>query len=110
MGSERRETKHSTAPWRVAEPAEQYGMQPSIWSGEKMVAQLEEPEDFESAAEVGEMFANASLIAAAPDLLKALRFAVQAMRTAGVDSIPGGICAQAAEEARAAIAKAEGRS
>ena len=52
--------------------------------------------------------ANATLYAAAPELLKALEFCVQAMRSAGFDTIPGGLAAQAAAEARAAIAKARG--
>lgn len=50
--------------------------------------------------------ANAKLIAAAPDMLKALNFCVKAMRIAGVDTVPDGLCSQAASEARAAIAKA----
>lgn len=71
---------------------------------------LEAPEDAQLVArvEVADDGSVARLIAAAPDLLAALEFCVQAIRTAGLETVPGGICAQAAEEARAAIAKARG--
>lgn len=94
--------KHTPGPWAYAYDGS------STWS----IGEADDPQD-KLVASIGDRddaraTANARLIAAAPDLLKALEFCAQAIRTAGLDTVKGGICAQAFAEARAAIAKARG--
>lgn len=56
-----------------------------------------------------QIYANACLIAAAPELLEACRAAVTAIETSSFDRYAGAALTPACEALRAAIAKAEGR-
>lgn len=101
-------SKHTPGPWRVGRPGPN-GCQTIGTHGGLMVAMvahsLNDPPPHREQA-----IGNASLLAAAPDLLEALRGLVNALEMEpgprGVmDLVPGAI-----EKARAAIARAEGRS
>ena len=91
-------TKHTPGPWRVQR------QNPSPTTGEWMISganpgYLAEVRDCGS----GDVQANARLIAAAPDLLDALKDALCALECCGKDY-------PAASKAKAAIAKATGET
>ncbi|MBS7790293.1 hypothetical protein KTR66_09815 [Roseococcus sp. SDR] len=88
-------TKHTPGPWAVSDG----GVFPAIWDADgRHLATMSDCGD--------EMEANAQMMAAAPDLLAALRVALDHMQ-ASIET-----CRRAPHDiaaARAAIAKAEGR-
>jgi hypothetical protein len=94
-------TKHTPGPWEAFGPVKftVYGGDPKV-----RIAVI----DYCTGAPTDEHDANGRLIAAAPDLLAALRLAQEAMR-APLDDWKGEIERKALDAARAAIAKAEGK-
>lgn len=95
-------SNHTSGPWVVQEPD----------PDNKGAGLLVKPVPGQVVAEVDrgpEMVGNAHLIAAAPDLLKALREAVRALNTAARFSVGTTDSYAIAALCDAAIAKAEGR-
>lgn len=90
---------HTPGPWRVADHLNTHSVI-GIYAGEdQLICELRDPEDD---ADIERMRANAPLIAAAAELLDALKRAEPHIsRIAGRGSV--------LEQARLAIAKAEGR-
>lgn len=102
--------KHTAGPWRVDTGPKSRGRVISVCKGfpQKPVAQATGQET------VDEREANARLIAAAPDLLEALKLCIKelrAVRHGSVGGVPNDIALLIPERidvAEAAIAKAEG--
>jgi len=86
---------HTPGPWRLSDGSPDVG----VVTDEKLIAMVTNDED--SPMDVDEQLANSRLVAAAPDLLAALR-RLLARSFDGDDY-------DATSEAEAAIAKAEGR-
>lgn len=82
--------KHTPGPWRVVEDRAPSSLE--VYAGKTAIAECWRRADVETE------IANARLIAAAPDLLKALEFVIR-----GVPDTWEGV-----QKARAAIAKATG--
>jgi hypothetical protein len=95
-------TKHTPGPWYVrgAPAAYQHEKPRDITSGHSLIATACMLNNFR-----GETLANARLIAAAPDMLEALRTIVEYGPQSGMKADAPMLIA-----ARASIAKAEGRS
>lgn len=89
--------KHTPGPWTVEDRTERLAIFPTVGDAEIASITWEDDEDEDVA------LADAHLIAAAPDLLEALKAFVAA-------PLDGAERADAFYAARAAIAKAEGRS
>lgn len=91
-------TKHTPGPWEATS-----GYSPEVRAGEALICAPKARTDGIGGQSLGEIKANASLIAAAPDLLEALKYARNIVaHDLGDDSahlVP----------LDAAIAKAEGR-
>ena len=83
-------SKHTPGPWRVVEDRVPSSLE--VYAGKTAIAECWRRADVETE------IANARLIAAAPDLLKALEFVIR-----GVPDTWEGV-----QQARAAIAKATG--
>jgi hypothetical protein len=106
------ETKHTPGPWRVSE-----GMTPDtllVRDDEHGIAQVWAAYKPDGPLEVGTKEANARLIAAAPELLEALRYLLNTDNVATVHAKWGEGCNREEvdamlKQARAAIAKAEGK-
>lgn len=102
--------KHTPGPWTVGTMVNNDGGV-SIVSDEDRVCSVDAIGDFPRGKgwkhEDAERDANARLIAAAPDLLEALRYLV--MHCKGLDRFEGNPINEAIRAAREVLAKAEGR-
>jgi hypothetical protein len=98
------ETKHTPGPWRAEESAHQQEF--SHWIGTTSLKVMPRQSTIAAVLNAGseESAANARLIAAAPELLAGCRALL-----AIYDEHLGGSGLQGVRDARAAIAKAEGR-
>ena len=103
------EAKHTPGPWRQYNPDGR-----AIWSdrrgiGERAIAKVYGP----TTRECMETFANARLIAAAPELLEAARKKLADCRDYGECNdaalMPGEYCSTECADLARSIAKAEGR-
>ena len=95
---------HTPGPWHVEHPFQEEGVYVSTKST-ALVAKLYEPDKYAWHGDrVESIEANARLIASAPELLEALL----ALYHVSADLPDGKAYAEAAEQARAAIAKATG--
>ncbi len=101
------ESKHTPGPWQrsgVRQPSPEYRGHPVGPDGDPVVIVPYSDEHH------AECLANANLIAAAPDMLEALREVVAAMPSmGGLGGLSAFNLCRAADLAKAAIAKAEGR-
>lgn len=105
------EMKHTTGTWSTSK----LSLTGAVWAGDEFIASVypNAPEGWDGCSEfprVNEMRANCMLIAAAPDLLSALKAMDDAL-CAGFETRDARMAGRKALiAARAAIAKAEGRS
>lgn len=93
-------TKHTPGPWAYHHDEHDGFDGPSVQSEFGIIVHMPTPEDAEGVM-------NAHLIAAAPELLEALKLCVEAWDCDGEPSACG--YEHAVDRARQAIAKAEGR-
>lgn len=97
------EAKHTPGPWSVVKPQDERVQQFRIFSNRKYIGSIGNSDET-----VAETKANARLIAAAPDLLEAIKEYFEAYANEGKK--PGWIkrVGAARRKVNAAIAKAEG--
>jgi len=93
---------HTPGPWTATECGGSFQRPFIIQGGGKLVAGLEGDQLRPDAASIGEARANASLIAAAPDLLAVLVDCLE-----WLDSTPGGLGESASQSVRAGWAAVE---
>lgn len=93
---------HTPGPWEVDSEG---GMLPCVVAGDKLIYQSARGLGIEDNATIE---ANARLIAAAPDLLEALRATLAQWTMAGYGECADETCGCIQGQARRAIAKAEG--
>lgn len=95
--------KHTPGPWVV----EAIGVEPAVKAGQWYIATTNDGVDGDLTGR--KSLANANLIAAAPELLAALKDLLAASTSEDVTcACSGDTCKKAVADARAAIAKAEG--
>jgi hypothetical protein len=94
--------QHTPGPWTSTECGGSFQRPFIVQAGDKLVAGLEGDQLKPGAASIGEARANASLIAAAPDLLAALVDCLE-----WLDSTPGGLGESASDSVRAGWAAVE---
>jgi len=98
-------SKHTTGPWRMTpDDFGDYTIQPQ--HEELAIAAVVNGEMRRIGGQSGEHEANARLIAASPDLLKAAKRALVTLKTQGESVRPGNVLGAL----EAAIQKAEGRN